>query len=170
MGDFIYSQFQNYFSRAFNLQISESNNQLAYPPRTSQEEAIIKAVKTYSPAVVSIVISKDVPILEQYYNDFFGIQIPQVRQKGTQKQQIGGGSGFIVSPEGMILTNKHVVQDETADYTVLTNDGKKFPAKVVVLNPIQDLAILKIDQEKIVDQAGNLLIRQDDYCFWRRNN
>ncbi len=160
VGDFIYSQFQNYFSRAFNLQISESNNQLAYPPRTSQEEAIIKAVKTYSPAVVSIVISKDVPILEQYYNDFFGIQIPQVRQKGTQKQQIGGGSGFIVSPEGMILTNKHVVQDETADYTVLTNDGKKFPAKVVVLNPIQDLAILKIDQEKIVDQAGNLLIKK----------
>src|SRR3989344_6516993 len=80
-GDFIYSQLRNYFSKAFNLPL--------YQPQTSQEEAIIGAVKTYSPAVVSIVISKDVPILEQYYispfNDFFGqplpgIQIPQVRQ------------------------------------------------------------------------------------------
>jgi len=150
-GDFIYSQLRNYFSKAFNLPL--------YQPQTSQEEAIIGAVKTYSPAVVSIVISKDVPILEQYYispfNDFF----PQFRQKGTQKQQIGGGSGFIISQEGMVLTNKHVVQDKEADYTVLTNDGKKFPAKAVFLDPVQDLAILKIDQEKIVDEKGDLLIK-----------
>jgi len=135
----------------------------------SQEEAIIKAVKIYSPAVVSIVISKDVPIFEQYYispfNDFFGqplpgIKIPQVRQNGTEKKQIGGGSGFIVSEDGMILTNKHVVSDKEADYTALTNDGKKFPVKVVALDPVQDLAILKIDQEKIVDKEGGLLIKK----------
>lgn len=161
-GDFIYSQLRNYFSRALNLQIPESNiikEQSSYIPQTSQEEAIIKAVKTYSPSVVSIVISKDVPILEQYYIypfEFF----PQFRQKGTEKKQIGGGSGFIISPEGMVLTNKHVVSDKTADYTVLTNDGKKFPAKVVALDPVQDLAILKIDQEKIVDEEGNLLIKK----------
>lgn len=158
-GDFIYSQLRNFISKEFNLQIPESNiteKQLTYLPQTSQEQAIIKAVKAYSPSVVSIVISKDVPILEQYYNDFFGIQI---RQNGTQKQQIGGGSGFIISPEGMILTNKHVVQDKTAEYTVLTNDGKKFPAKVVALDPVQDLAILKIDQEKIINQDGGLTIR-----------
>lgn len=136
--------------------------QIVYIPQTivvSQEEAIIKAVKDYSPAVVSIVISKDVPILEQYYNDFFGLQIPQFRQKGTEKQQIGGGSGFIISPEGMVLTNKHVVSDKTADYTILTNDGKKFPAKVLALDPAQDLAILKIDQEKNVNKDGGLTVQ-----------
>jgi S1-C subfamily serine protease len=43
------------------------------------------------------------------------------------------------------LTNKHVVLDESADYTVLTNDGKKYPAKVLAKDPVQDLAIIKIE-------------------------
>lgn len=127
-----------------------------YSPQTSQEEKVIKAVNENSPAVVSVIISKDMPILEQYnFNPFeeffgpnspFGFGIPQYRQKGTQKQEIGGGTGFIISSDGMILTNKHVVLDPQADYTVLTNNGKKFPAKMVARDPAQDLAIIKIDQ------------------------
>jgi serine protease Do len=121
-----------------------------YIPQTSQEQAIINAVKEYSPAVVSIVISKDVPIMEEYFvNPFEGLGpeflIPQYRQKGTQKQEIGGGTGFIVSEDGLILTNKHVVLDDTAEYTVFTNDGKKYPAKVLAKDPVQDLAIIKIN-------------------------
>ena len=45
----------------------------------------------------------------------------------------------------MILTNKHVVLDQEADYTVLTNDGKQYPARVLAKDPFQDLAILKIE-------------------------
>ncbi len=128
-----------------------------YVPQTTQEQAVIKVVKNYSPAVVSIIVTKDLPVIEQYYispfenffNDpFFQIQIPQYRQKGTQKQEIGGGSGFIVSEDGLVLTNKHVVLDEQAEYTVLTNDGNKFPAKVLARDPVQDLAVLKIEPEK----------------------
>lgn len=133
-----------------------------YLPQTSQEEAVIKTVKEASPSVVSIIITKDLPVVEQFFfspfPEFFGpeFQIPQFRERGTQKQRVGGGSGFIVSPDGLILTNKHVVSDTAADYTVLTNDGKKYPAKVLAKDPLQDLAIIKIEQEKIVDGNGNL--------------
>lgn len=142
-----------------------------YLPQTSQEEAIIKAVNETSPAVVSIIITKDLPILEEYYispfeefEKFFGpipfeFKIPQYRQKGVEKKEIGGGTGFIVSEDGMVLTNKHVVLDEEADYTVLTNDGRKFPAKVLARDPIQDLAILKIEPEKVVGPGGKFSLK-----------
>jgi len=135
-----------------------------YIPQTSQEEAVIKSVKEASLAVISIVISKDVPVFEEYlYNPFEGIYdffpgIPRQRQNGTEKKEIGGGSGFIISEDGMILTNKHVVIDKEAEYTVFTSDGKKFTAKILARDPVQDLAVLKIDQEKVVDDNGEVLI------------
>ncbi|MDD5145985.1 MAG: trypsin-like peptidase domain-containing protein [Candidatus Pacebacteria bacterium] len=122
-----------------------------YTPATSQEEAIINTVKETSPAVVSIIVSKNLPVYEQCYTnpfgDFFpGFQIPDICQKGTELQEIGGGSGFIISSEGQVLTNKHVVSDTDAEYTVLTNDGKKYPAKVLALDPSQDFAIIQINE------------------------
>jgi len=122
-----------------------------YLPQTSQEDKVISAVNEVSPAVVSIIITKDLPVIEEYYEEFFGpgpfeFQIPQYRQKGVEKKEIGGGTGFIVSSDGMILTNRHVVLDKEAEYTVLTNDGRKFPAKVLARDPVQDLAIIKIEK------------------------
>ena len=113
-----------------------------YLPQTSQEEAIIKVVKEVSPAVVSIVITKEI---EEYWFSPFE-EIPF--QKRIERKKIGGGTGFVVSEEGMILTNKHVVLDKKADYTILTNDGRKFPAKVLARDPFQDIAILKIEGVK----------------------
>ncbi len=139
-----------------------STSEQAYQPQTTQEQKVIDVVKQTSPAVVSIVITKDVPILEQIYeNPFeefgpvpFEFLVPRIRQKGTEKKEIGGGSGFIVSPEGTIVTNKHVVLDDEAEYTVFTTDGKSYPAKVLAKDPVQDVAVLKIDQEKIIDEEG----------------
>ncbi len=124
-----------------------------------QDELIVTVVEAASRAVVSIVATKDVPVVERYYVDPFGddpffrqffgngggVQIPQYRQKGTEKQEVSAGSGFIVSPDGMIVTNKHVVADTGAEYTVFLNDGKKKTAKVLARDPLQDLAIIKID-------------------------
>ena len=59
--------------------------------------------------------------------------------------EIGGGSGCIVDPNGLILTNKHVIDDVAAEYTVILNDGRRFPAKILSRDPINDIAILKID-------------------------
>lgn len=122
-----------------------------YVPQTTQEEKIIRAVQNVSPAVVSIVITKDVPVLEQYFINPFGgglpfrVEVPQYRQRGTEKKEVGGGSGFIVAADGLVVTNKHVVLDAQADYTVFTNDGKSYLAKVLARDPVQDLAILKIE-------------------------
>ncbi len=152
----------------FSLLNSEKEVIKEYVPQTTQEELIIKAVKEFSPAVVSIIITKDLPVYEQYYtspfDDFFGggffnFQVPQLRQNGTEKKEIGGGTGFIVSEEGFVLTNKHVVLDEAAEYTILTNSGKKFPAKVLARDPVKDLAVLKIDKESIVNVGGGVVAK-----------
>ncbi len=126
---------------------------------TDHEQAVVNAVKKASPAVVSIIISKDLPVIEQCpYNPFSDIpqefqqffnfgggnQFYQPCQKGTKKQDVGGGSGFIISSDGLILTNKHVVSDSKADYTVLLNDGKKYSAKVLARHPSLDIAVVKI--------------------------
>ncbi len=129
-----------------------------YKPVLDYEEAVVRAVDIASPSVVSIVVSKDLPIIENCpydpfgdlpseFRDFFGggFQFSQPCERRVQKQEVGGGSGFIVSSDGLILTNKHVVSDIKAEYTVLTNDGKKYGAQVLARDPVQDLAIIKID-------------------------
>jgi serine protease Do len=127
----------------------------------TQESYVVDAVKKTNPAVVSIIISKEVPKYETYYeqqpnpfgdlfggaNPFGGFQfnIPMQRQNGTEKKEIGGGSGFLVTSNGLIVTNKHVVEMKDAEYTVFTNDGKKHVAKVIARDPVLDIAVIKID-------------------------
>jgi len=154
-GGFFYLEVRNYISEipGFERIIEkETIIEKQYIPQTSQEQAIIDVVNETAPAVVSIIGTKDLPVFERYYIR----QIPQYRQKGTETREIIGGTGFIVSEDGMILTNKHVVLDEEAEYTVLTNDGKKFPAVILARDPFQDLAILKIETEKSIDEKGIL--------------
>ena len=69
--------------------------------------------------------------------------IPQMGIK-KEKTKVGGGSGFIISKNGLILTSQHVVGDSNADYTIILDPESKFPAKVLARDPINDIAILKI--------------------------
>ncbi len=103
------------------------------------EEAIISAVEKISPAVVSIIASKDVPVIRSPFRDMF------FYEEEMQRREVGGGTGFIISEHGIILTNRHVVSDEQADYMVFTNDGNSFSAEVLARDPVQDLAVLKIE-------------------------
>ncbi|MFH1656408.1 MAG: trypsin-like peptidase domain-containing protein [Candidatus Nealsonbacteria bacterium] len=159
-----YFQFKTYLNDRLSQNLSDQEQK--YISQINQEEKTIKAIKDVSPAVVSIVISKDVPIFEQYYyNPFqefgpspFGYMIPQYRQNGTEKKEVGSGTGFIISEDGIILTNKHVVLEDTAEYTVYMNDGRKFTAKVLDKDPVEDLAIIKIEQEKIENENGELIL------------
>jgi len=122
-------------------QTAEEKEVSPYLPQTSEEKTVMEVVKESSPAVASIIITKDLPVIEGF--PFF--EDPQYQQRETEKREIGGGTGFFVSQDGLILTNKHVASIEGADYTVLTNDGKKYPAKILAKDPSQDLAILKIE-------------------------
>jgi len=160
------------FASKINLEFLKgktSDQQTVYSPQTSQEDAIINVVNEVSPAVVSIIVTKDVPVIEQYYTnpfqdfgDFFGpnFLVPQYRQNGTEKKEVGGGTGFIISEDGMILTNKHVVSDTEAEYTVLANDGKKYPAEVLARDPVQDLAVIKIDSSRVIDSEGDMTAKK----------
>ncbi|MDD2274195.1 MAG: trypsin-like peptidase domain-containing protein [Candidatus Pacebacteria bacterium] len=116
-----------------------------YIPQTTQEQKIIDVVKENSPSVVSVVAYKDMPVYEQSYSQDFFFIIPRLEQKGTERQQVGAGTGFIVSEDGLILTNKHVVSDVDAEYVVVMTDNKEYNAKVLARDPVQDLAIMKIE-------------------------
>jgi len=159
----LYSPFKLNFS--FSGALTDSSTVSApvaaaplYKPVIDYEQAVVAAVEKAAPAIVSIIISKDLPVIEQCpynpfsdlppeFQQFFGeqFQFYQPCQKVTQRQEIGGGSGFMISQEGLIATNKHVVYDTSASYTVLTNDGKKYEAKILARHPVLDLAVLKVE-------------------------
>ncbi len=120
----------------------------------SQDELLTEAVAKTTPAVVSIVISKDVPKLEIVYINPFGddpffqdfdIRVPRYRQKGTEEKKIGAGTGFLVNENGYIVTNRHVVEDTEAKYTVLLSDGTQKPAVILYKDAAIDVAIIKVE-------------------------
>lgn len=121
---------------------------------------IVAIAKKVCPAVITVVVSKDLPQVEGFYYMPFGgnnLLMPQEgagkdtkeKKSGTKKTQIGGGSGFIVSEDGYVFTSNHVVADTSADYTVIVDPRHKYPAKVLSRNPINDIAVLKIDAKEL---------------------
>lgn len=107
-----------------NLNINQTTNQKIVLEESSK---VIDAAKSVTPAVVSISTTKNV-------QNFFG----QIGQEN------GGGTGFIITNDGLILTNKHVAEAGDS-LNVLTSEGKTYDAKVLALDPTNDLAILKIE-------------------------
>lgn len=115
--------------------------QVQHVDMVSLENTINETVKKIAPSVVSIVIKKDLVV---YRSDPYGFfQQPA----WTVSRQVWGWSWFFISKDGIILTNKHVVQDTTAEYTVILNTGEEYDATVVALDPVNDLAVIKIQDE-----------------------
>lgn len=112
----------------------------------SEESTVVDVVSRAEPAVVSIIARADVPRIteeERRLFEFFapGFALPE--EGGTR--EVGGASGFFVTSDGLIVTNRHVVENESLEYRVLTSDGKMFSAEVLAKDPIYDVAVLKID-------------------------
>lgn len=123
----------------------------------AEDSATVSTVEAASPAVVSIIISKKVSVSSATGEDIFpfdffgfewpGITVPEDSGENAEpvEQEIGGGTGFIVTPDGLIVTNRHVVSDEEAKYSIVMNDGAKYDAKVQAMDTFFDIAVLKID-------------------------
>jgi len=141
------------------LGISIGGDSFALEQKTiilNEESAVIEVVEKANPAVVSIIINKDLPIMEEFFSspfddgDFFfspfNFEVPSDK---FQQKQVGAGTGFIVSGDGMIVTSRHVVDDEDAEYTVILNDGTRYSAEVLAKDPLNDLAIVKIEAKDL---------------------
>lgn len=123
-----------------------------------EKNPFIKIIKQTMPAVVSIAISKSLEALEKelprelWPFPFFEpphVEIPEELIDPRGMVKVGAGSGFIVDEKGIIITNKHVIFDPNAEYTIVTDDERKFKAEVLARDPIDDVAILKINAKNL---------------------
>ena len=118
-------------------------------PKASYSEAARKAM----PSVVNIFTSSQKTVAnphQQYKDDplfrhFFGDQLENNEEEQPENSL---GSGVIVSEQGLILTNDHVVASAD-EIEILLSDGRKLPAKVVGTDPETDLAVIKVDADKL---------------------
>jgi serine protease Do len=113
----------------------------------NEDSQITKVAEASSPSVVSIAISKEVPVYETDDDDLFSS--PRRKQTGTEFQQVGSGTGFIITSDGMVVTNRHVVDTKDAKYTVIFSDGTERDAQVLGRDPIMDIAVIKIDPKDL---------------------
>jgi serine protease Do len=121
------------------------------------------------PAVVSITSSRVVKVPQSpFFNDpffqqFFGGQLPHQPQEQRER---GLGSGVIVSPDGYILTNNHVV-DQSTDIKVMLPDKRQFAGKVIGTDPKTDIAVVKIDATGLptIPLGDSSKLEVGDYAF-----
>ena len=92
-----------------------------------EETATISVVEQVTPAVVSVIAK---------------------REYSGELVEIGGGTGFFVSSDGLVLTNKHVINSNGVTYSILTNNGDEYPVEVVAKDTLYDLAVLQVVLEE----------------------
>lgn len=149
--------FQRFSSVAGSSTVKSSIDERHY----IEESDSITAIEKVVPAVISIVATKDLQVFQQspnpfsndpFFRQFFGQQIPQQNpqqnqaQPETKRQQVSGGTGFIVSADGLAVTNKHVVTDTAADYTAVTREGKKYDVEIISRDPVNDVAVVQLHE------------------------
>ncbi len=128
----------------------KNNNTSYYQNTIHEESSIVKAVEDTMPSVVTIGIIKTTNQGDLFTIDPFNFSNPFKKipgKKNNIEQNIG--SGFVVSDNGLIITNKHVVSDTEAAYKILTNDDKKYDVEKIYKDPLNDLALIKINAKNL---------------------
>jgi len=123
----------------FNLDWPSFNLGQADNLRLDEQEATILAIKKVMPSVVSIIV------YEQKESASFNLSTGK-QSVTKEKVEIGSGTGFLISADGLILTNKHVANagGDKGEYRIILSSGKKYYAQLIGKDPIKDLAVLKI--------------------------
>ncbi|MDZ8032716.1 MULTISPECIES: HhoA/HhoB/HtrA family serine endopeptidase [unclassified Nostoc] len=148
-GGYIAGHSQQVSENASNLAVSRVNAAPPIPAGTDPN-FVTQVVQKVGPAVVRIDSSRTVKTqLPDEFNDplfqrFFGSQIPQQQDRVER----GTGSGFIISADGRILTNAHVV-DGADTVTVTLKDGRSFKGKVLGKDELTDVAVVKIQADNL---------------------
>ena len=120
-------------------------NEEAVRPALDLSDAFANAAESVTPAVVRIEVTSTRPRMEipEGFRQFFGPE-----GEGEPQVQFGGGSGFLISEDGYILTNNHVVEGANEIRVYLT-DGRYFIASLVGTDPTTDVAVVKIDENSL---------------------
>ena len=116
-----------------------------------EESATIHVVDEVTPAVVSVIVRKSRGEVMRSYQDqqvpsdliFSDTDLSDAEAK--QMIDVSSGTGFFVSEDGFILTNRHVIDVSGSDLFIVTNDGKELSAKLIDTDPILDIAILRVE-------------------------
>src|SRR4029077_15222395 len=131
-----------------NVGWDESPRESATAPRGASDDSLLDAYSTavtgavdrMSPSVVNIEVHQAVPGREGR------------ARSGEPQERRGGGSGFVFTPDGLILTNSHVVH-EAVRIAVTMNDGRRMPATLIGDDPASDLAVIRLERPHF-DEPG----------------
>lgn len=111
-----------------------------------EENFVIEVVENAQQSVVTIGV-EDLPQSQSPtdpFDFFFGPQQEQLPDE-SEEEEVFIGSGFVASKDGLIVTNKHVVSDANLTYVVIDNRGNKYPISNIYRDPLNDIAIVKVD-------------------------
>lgn len=132
-----------------NSQVNSENPEIRWDSNeninSSRANAITNAVENASPSVVSIMSTEPVRSFQspqdEFFRYFFGDQNP--------RENTNMGSGFIISEDGLVVTNQHVVGKNPSEIMISTIYGDSYEAKLIGSDELTDLALLKIQSEKV---------------------
>lgn len=150
-GSFATWTFSNSFPFLLNRMPSDERVEEKIVELIEEESATIAVVERVTPAVVSIVVKKPrgeiTPHTQRIFiSPFFIQQTPDLsEEEAKQLIEVSSGSGFFVSEDGYVLTNRHVVDEKGASYFVVTNEGKELPATLIDTDPFLDVAVLRVE-------------------------
>jgi len=158
-----------FITEQFSVNITPKNSNSIKEPEDenvrvlTEESVVIDAVEKVGPSVITIL--EDRPIqaqIPQQFGPFSFFGLDEIEEEDPEPKIIG--SGFVVTSDGLIVTNKHVVSDSNSKYQILTNDDKTYDIEKIYRDPLNDVAILKVNSTDLrpveLGNSDNLKVGQ----------